>query len=218
MTPVSYQSWLLLALLSSSPAYRTEAPTSRDEWRQLLTSFSADQVALLEKINRVDRRNFWRLAQIQIPTDFSLDELAHSPLPATREDLASHPKHLIVDLDSQTFGAYESGRLVRWGPVSSGHRKTPTPPGLYHLNWRAKRHVSTSDPKWILHWYFNFENNEGRAFHAYEMPGYPASHSCIRLLPRDAEWLYHWGVGWQLSPNGRDVLTPGTPVRIESVQ
>jgi hypothetical protein len=81
MTPVSYQSGLLFALLSVSPEYRTEAPATRSEWRQLLATFTPDPLALLEKINRVDRRNFWRLAQIQIPFGFfSLGDLAsHSP-------------------------------------------------------------------------------------------------------------------------------------------
>jgi hypothetical protein len=72
---------------------------------------------------------------------------------------------------------------------------------------------STVDPDWFMRWYFNFRNHEGLAFHEYALPGYPASHGCIRLLQRDATWLYQWGEGWTLRPDGR-VEVPGTPVII----
>jgi hypothetical protein len=52
------------------------------------------------------------------------------------------------------------------------------------------------------------------AFHAYPLPGYPASHGCIRLLERDAQWLFDWGQTWVLDATGTRVLTPGTPVVI----
>lgn len=42
-------------------------------------------------------------------------------------------------------------------------------------------------------WYFNFDNALGLAFHEYTLPGKPDSHGCIRLLQRDAKWLYEWG-------------------------
>jgi hypothetical protein len=62
-------------------------------------------------------------------------------------------------------------------------------------------------------WYFNFDNHLGLAFHAYTLPGYPASHGCIRLLPTDARWLYGWGDEWKLDETGQ-VLEPGTPVLV----
>src|SRR3982751_2991278 len=42
-------------------------------------------------------------------------------------------------------------------------------------------------------WHFNFENALGLAFHEYTLPAKPDSHGCIRLLQRDAKWLYEWG-------------------------
>jgi len=38
-------------------------------------------------------------------------------------------------------------------------------------------------------------NKRGHSFHQYELPGHPASHGCIRLLERDATWIYDWGKG-----------------------
>jgi hypothetical protein len=64
-----------------------------------------------------------------------------------------------------------------------------------------------------MRWYFNFGNEEGLAFHEYVLPGYPASHGCIRLLHRDAMWLYEWGEGWTLRADGRKAA-PGTLVSI----
>jgi hypothetical protein len=62
--------------------------------------------------------------------------------------------------------------------------------------------------------YFNFDNERGLAFHQFTLPGRPASHACIRLLERDARWLYGWGEGWTLDERGWTVLDPGTPVLI----
>jgi hypothetical protein len=65
-----------------------------------------------------------------------------------------------------------------------------------------------------MRWYYNFSNSEGRAFHAYSLPGYPASHACIRLLTRDARWLYSWGDSWELGARPWEILQSGTPVLI----
>ena len=65
-----------------------------------------------------------------------------------------------------------------------------------------------------MRWYFNIENRRGISLHAYELPGYPASHACVRFLDRDAKWLYDWGEEWQLDASGRTVLRNGTPVLI----
>lgn len=80
-------------------------------------------------------------------------------------------------------------------------------------NWRSRGRSSTVDPDWFMRWYFNFGNREGLAFHAYSLPGYPASHGCIRLLDRDAQWLYEWGASWAVDSQMR-LLAPGTPVFI----
>lgn len=98
------------------------------------------------------------------------------------------------------------------GPISSGARRNQTPAGLFALNWRSPGRVSTIDPDWFMRWYFNFGNRDGLAFHAYPLPGSPASHGCIRLLERDAHWLYEWGVPWMLDSTDARVVRAGTPV------
>jgi hypothetical protein len=193
-------------------AYRIESKCERSV--VLLRGLTDSQRALLEKLNRADVDHLERLQQVVLPVSWTDDELSYSVLPLQYASSAPWPKFVVVYLPGQLFGAYEFGGLVRWGPISSGRRNSPTHPGLFALNWRSRGHASTVDPDWFLPWYFNFGNREGLALHAYSLPGYPASHGCIRLLERDAKWLFEWGDPWLLAFTQTRVLKPGTPVLI----
>lgn len=174
--------------------------------------FTPAQLGILEKLNRRDLEHLVRLKEIIVPETWSDDELAFSPLPMEWAWAAQFDKAIVVDQPAQVFGAYEQGRLVRWGPVSTGRKETPTPSGVYHLTWRAKSRVSTDNAQWLLKWYFNFINERGVSFHQFELPGTAMSHACVRLLERDAQWVYGWGQQWTLSPDRRSVTATGTTV------
>lgn len=189
-------------------AYRLE-PTPKN----LQQVYSDAQIGLLEKLNRADRAHLTRLPQLVVPDRWTGDEVDHSPMPRSYEATATLRKALVVALDIQAFGAYEQGWLVRWGPVSTGARVSQTQPGRLSLNWKSPGRNSTVNPEWFMPWYFNFRSEDGVAFHAYALPGRPASHGCIRLLERDAIWLYNWGEEWTLDARGR-LLEPGTPLLI----
>ena len=177
-----------------------------------LSRFSADQIALLAKLNRADSAHLARLRLILIPDRWDAEQLLYSPMPQALPQLSQEKKAIAVDLAAQVFGAYEFGRLVRWGPVSSGDRRHRTPPGTYHLNWHARVHVSTENPTWVMPWYFNFESSRGLALHQYSLPGKPASHGCVRMLAVDAKWLYQWGDPSTLAAGTNEVARPGTLV------
>lgn len=149
-----------------------------------------------------------------MPAPLDADELAYSPFPLLWPDAARLPKVVLVYQPLQAFAAYENGGQVRWGPISSGRKDRPTPPGLYHLNWRSPGRHSTVNPDWFMRWYFNIDNARGISMHAYALPGYPASHACVRLLDRDARWLFEWGEEWQLDQQRTRVILWGTPVSI----
>lgn len=190
--------------------YRIERLT--DANRDLASRFGGPELALLEKLNRADATHLRRLPQLVVPSSWRA-ELDHSPFPSVYPAATTTPKLLVVDQPSQAFAAYEYGQQVHWGPVSSGRQAKPTPSGMFHLNWRARSRTSTLSGEWRLNWYFNFHNRRGLAFHEFELPGVPASHACVRLLARDAEWVFNWGVSWTLDAKGQ-LLTGGTPVII----
>jgi lipoprotein-anchoring transpeptidase ErfK/SrfK len=162
-------------------------------------------------LNRIDEHHVKQGATIIIPDSFS-DRDSLSPFPSLIPSAQTIPKLLLISQKVQAFGAYEYGRLVRWSTVSTGKELTPTPSKLYSLNWKGKLVTSSISEEWILPWYFNLDNFDGISVHQYELPGYPASHSCVRLFEKDAMWLYNWGEQWILSPDGRERLAHGTPV------
>jgi lipoprotein-anchoring transpeptidase ErfK/SrfK len=178
---------------------------------QLRSEIGEEKMAVLLKLNRLDAQHLREGVTIVIPEQ--VDELsAFSPFPQRVETVREIPKLIFVSLRVQAFGAYEFGNLVRWGPVSSGKKATPTPAGLYHTNWKSKATRSSINEEWMLPWYFNLDNKRGISFHQYDLPGYPASHGCLRLLADDAAWIYGWADQWTLSADRRRVEAYGTPV------
>jgi hypothetical protein len=163
-------------------------------------------------INRLDTRHIVIGDSLCVPDTLPTDFMYFSPFPVKLSMLDSVPKILIFSYPVQAFGAYENGRLVRWGPTSMGKRTTPTPLGLYSTNWKAVETVSTVNEEWVLPWAFNIDNFNGISIHQFELPGYPASHSCARLLKTDAEWIYYWADQWILTRNEEKIKAYGTPV------
>jgi len=195
-------------------AYRSvviKGEAGRKFLSQLRSEIGEEKMAVLLKLNRLDAQHLRSGVTLAIPE--KVDELsAFSPFPHRVEAVSEIPKLVLVSLRVQAFGAYESGRLVRWGPVSSGKKTTPTPAGLYHTNWKSKATRSSINEDWLLPWYFNLDNQRGISFHQYDLPGYPASHGCLRLLADDAAWIYGWADQWTLSTDRRRVEAYGTPV------
>jgi hypothetical protein len=168
-------------------------------------------------LNRRDKAHLLRTEPptpgLLVPVIWTADPLAYSPFPPSWPAAEKLPKAIVVHQAMQAFAAYENGKLVRWGPVSTGRKETPTPEGSFNLTWRSRQRRSTDNQDWLLEWYFNFVNERGVSFHLFDLPGYPASHACVRLLLRDAKWLYEWGEQWTLDSQ-RKLEAPGTPVWI----
>lgn len=165
------------------------------------------------KINRLDRKHLRNGASLIVPNT-SADLAMFSPLPKRLESARSIPKLMLVSRHVQAFGAYEFGELVHWGPTSTGKKSTPTPAGLFHTNWRKRETRSSVNSNWVLPWCFNIDNATGVAFHKFDLPGYPASHGCVRLLEEDAKWVYEWAEQWVLSKQNNSIQAYGTPVII----
>jgi len=178
---------------------------------QLRSEIGEEKMAVLLKLNRLDEQHLRAGVTLLIPEQ--IDELnTFSPFPRRLETAREIPKLILASLRVQAFGAYEYGSLVHWGPTSSGKKTTPTPAGLYHTNWKSKATRSSINEEWLLPWYFNLDNKRGISFHQYDLPGYPASHGCLRLLADDAAWIYGWADQWTLSADHRQIESLGTPV------
>lgn len=180
---------------------------------ELESRLGADAFTAMLKINRTDKKHIRAGDSLIIP-GASADLMSIAPLPLQLEVARTIPKLILVSRRVQAFGAYESGRLVRWGPTSTGKKSTPTPAGLYHTNWKAKETRSSVNQSWVLPWCFNLDNFSGVSFHKFDLPGYPASHGCVRLLEEDAKWIYDWADQWTLSKIDHSVIAFGTPVVI----
>ena len=181
-----------------------------EEW---LKNEGTNQKALdlVLALNRVDALNLKKLDSIVVPTDFSGDLEYYMPFPLAVATLNEVSKIILFSYATQAFATYEYGVLTHTGPTSLGREKDKTPTGLFFTNWKAEETISTFNDEWKLKWNFNIENKLGVGFHEYELPGYPASHSCLRLLEKDAKMLYEFADQWELE-SAEKVKLKGTPV------
>lgn len=187
-------------------SYTLESPK---EW--LKTNESAADLEIALAVNRTDKQFFTKMDSVIIPTDMSGDITFYLPFPVEVPYLENVDKILFFSYPTQTFAAYENGILIYTGPTNMGRKKDQTPTGLFFTNWKAEETISTFDDEWKLLWNFNIENKLGVGFHQYELPGYPASHSCLRLHEKDAKQLYEWADQWVLVDD-ENVKFKGTPV------
>lgn len=159
-----------------------------------------------------------------VPDRFDLDFCAYSPFPHYYPGGKDFDKLFIIDKKIQAWAAYEFGKLVRWGIVSTGAETSPTPNGRYNFNWKAEYRISSLSPPgepWEMYWVFNFFEERGIHIHQYAMPtGGPQSHGCVRLVEDDAKWIYDWADPWQTtkgqgvgSTQGK-ILKQGTTVLV----
>ncbi|MBK9034488.1 MAG: L,D-transpeptidase [Myxococcales bacterium] len=147
------------------------------------------------------------------------------PLPA---GVKPGERWLDIDLDQQLLVAYEGDLPVYATLVSTGLKDTPTETGVYRI-WKK---VSETDMKGLtgedpyavatVPWTQFFSPEKGLALHTsywHDRFGYPKSHGCVNLAPRDARWLYFFSdpqvpAGWSMSAGV--VEAPGSVVRVRS--
>lgn len=166
---------------------------------------------IVTALNRVDNKTISTLDSIIIPSNFDGDIAYYLPFPMEVASLNEVDKIIIFSYPAQAFAAYENGSLVYSGPTNMGRKKDQTPTGLFFTNWKAEQTTSTFNDEWDLKWNFNIENKLGVGFHEYSLPGYPASHSCLRLQEKDAKYLYDFADQWILKDK-ENVAVKGTPV------
>ncbi len=190
--------------------YRLVASADTSEWLSNLKE--GDTLSALMVINRADAWRLKHMDTLVFPDTIGEGIELYAPFPKSVGELQEVKKIVLVSHYSQAFAVYENGERIKWGPVSLGSKHKPTPTGLFSTNWKSKRTVSTINSSWILEWYCNIDNYEGIGMHQYELPGYPASHGCVRMYRDDANWLYHWADQWKIEEG--QIAAHGTPIVI----
>ncbi|GAB0155293.1 hypothetical protein CHRYSEOSP005_05540 [Chryseobacterium sp. Alg-005] len=163
-------------------------------------------------LNRLDSKNKWNADTLVVPVKIDTTLMAYSPFPMQLDVLSEVKKFIVFSYPIQAYGVYSNGSLVKWGPTSMGKKAAQTKRGLMFANWKKKLAISTVSSEWKLPYNFNIHNTGGIGWHQYDLPGYPASHSCLRLLMKDAQWLYSYADTWILNPGGATLKANGTPV------
>ena len=204
--PIKIVEKALVRKVPKAVSYTLENPK---KW--LKTNRSVAELAIALAVNRTDKPFFIKMDSVIIPRDMSGDIAFYLPFPVEASYLTDVDKIIFFSYPTQIFAAYENGILIYTGPTNMGRKKNPTPTGLFFCNWKAEETISTFDDEWKLLWNFNIENKKGVGFHQYDLPGYPASHSCLRLHEKDAKNLYAWANQWVLVDD-ENVKFKGTPV------
>src|SRR5215471_16159177 len=96
---------------------------------------------------------------------------------------------IIISVADQRISVYDNGSLIARSSVSTGVPRHPTPLGVFSVvskqRWHRSNLYSAAPMPYMqrITW-------SGIALHAGVLPGYPASHGCIRLKDEFAIRLY----------------------------
>ncbi|MFZ5449820.1 MAG: L,D-transpeptidase [Thermodesulfobacteriota bacterium] len=124
--------------------------------------------------------------KVFVPLDYSIKpQILPEFLPAE----ANREKYILIDRRQQYLGLYEWGNLKYCFPISSGTSNS-TPLRKFVVNHMDQVHYSIKYDAPMDH-----ALNIGGDYYIHEgiVPGYPASHGCIRLFPLHARFLfYQW--------------------------
>jgi lipoprotein-anchoring transpeptidase ErfK/SrfK len=93
---------------------------------------------------------------------------------------AGEPIMAIVSLHNQRITVYDANGWILRAPVSSGQRGRETPAGIFSVIEKEAEHYSNLyDDAFMPH--MQRITWSGIALHGGPLPGYPASHGCVRM-------------------------------------
>jgi lipoprotein-anchoring transpeptidase ErfK/SrfK len=123
------------------------------------------------------------------------------------KDTAAKPQGpliIAISIDQQKVRLYDANGLYAESPVSTGMKGHSTPMGIFSVIQKQKYHRSNIYSGAPMP-YMQRITWSGIAMHAGVLPGYPASHGCIRMPMGFAVKMYNW-----TRMGARVVVTPGT--------
>jgi lipoprotein-anchoring transpeptidase ErfK/SrfK len=102
---------------------------------------------------------------------------------------AGEPIMAVVSLRNQRITVYDANGWIVRAPVSSGQKGRETPAGIFSVIQKEAEHYSNLyDDAYMPH--MQRITWSGIALHGGPLPGYPASHGCIRMPYDFAERLF----------------------------
>jgi hypothetical protein len=135
------------------------------------------------------------LATIATLTALSANAAPKPPRPAQPQEAtapreAGEPIMAIISIKSQQVTFYDAEGWILRAPVSTGVKDRETPAGVFAVIEKDKDHHSTMyDDAWMPNMQRITWN--GLALHGGPLPGYAASHGCIRMPFGFAEKLFN---------------------------
>jgi lipoprotein-anchoring transpeptidase ErfK/SrfK len=131
------------------------------------------------------------VALAALTADAAAKEPRQAPQPkeATAPRQAGEPIMAIVSIKSQQVTYYDAEGWIVRAPVSTGVKGRETPAGVFAIVEKDRDHHSTMyDDAWMPHMQRITWN--GVALHGGPLPGYAASHGCVRMPYGFAEKLF----------------------------
>ncbi len=186
--------------LCTTPDYLCLIVKNNESWSSLFPNEEEQDI-----VKRINRMNVRLKPGMTIAVPKNIERLTIydvSPFPRYIEPTGE--KTIYVSQKKLAWGAYDGeGELLWWGPISSGISKCneaggcATPTGSFRIVRKQDIDcISTVFPRrangesggalmpYCMHFF------RGYALHgSYDVPGYRASHGCVRLFIEDARWL-----------------------------
>jgi hypothetical protein len=113
------------------------------------------------------------------------------------------PLIIAISIEKQNLRIYDANGFFAESPVSTGMRGHATPMGVFSVIQKQKLHHSNIYSGAPMP-YMQRITWSGIAIHAGVLPGYPASHGCIRMPMAFAMKMWNW-----TKMGARVVVTPG---------
>lgn len=187
--------------LCNSPDYFCMKIKNGESWEKLFPNPEERDM-----VRRINRMNIALHSGMTIAVPKNIDRLTiYDVSPFPRYIDSQGEKAIYVSQKKLAWAAYDQdGELLWWGPISSGIGKCPgviggcnTPTGSFRVIRKQDidcvstvfpRRADGNDGGALMPYCMHFFR--GYALHgSYDVPGYRASHGCVRMFIEDARWL-----------------------------
>jgi L,D-transpeptidase catalytic domain len=149
------------------------------------------------------------LTALTVPSPADAAKRPAAPTEATAPREAGEPIMAIVSIKSQQVTFYDADGWILRAPVSTGTTGRETPAGVFALIEKDKdHHSSLYDDAWMPNMQRITWN--GIALHGGPLPGYAASHGCVRMPFGFAEKLFD-----KTQIGMRVIISPGDAEPVE---